>query len=136
MSNNAAALLASAGPGEYVEVSFEDRREYWHLNDRIVVGESGGPMEDVLANMLGRDVPEMQTVGLVFQRADASREWLLVTIDRGGEEPTIGHQTVTGMSPESREDIEGGIEVHGIASNLMALKDDAPIEGPGGSDNA
>lgn len=121
MSSGDAQALSMAKVGHFVDLEFDGRRDDWHVNDRIGVG-SDETMEDVLTHMLGDELSGMATLGMVLQMADASEEWLVVTLNRSDDgDIEFGDAALAGKSPDSRESVEADITVHHVAPNLTGL---------------
>lgn len=127
MSSGSAQALSMAKTGHFVDLEFGDRREDWHVNDRIGVGS--GETENILTQLLDDDVSGTATLGMVLQKADASEEWLVITIEQSEDgDVQFGDTVYAKRTPESREPIEDDIEVHHVAANMAKLAEERSNE--------
>lgn len=118
-----ATEFAALQRDDFVEATVEGRRERWHVNVRIEVGSR---ISEAMASFLSDDpnyeAIDDSTTGFILQRADASEEWLVITVKTGedGEQffETAAFADGEGMLDE-HENPE--VDVHSIAESKMDL---------------
>lgn len=88
MSESDARRLVNLSPRMFVRLSIDGDVGDWHLNDQMVV--SSNEEFDEVFGAISDDLSSIEETrsALVFQRADASAEWLVVAVAHG-DPPSI-----------------------------------------------
>ena len=99
--------LLTADRGTFVRVDglpFEEGPSDWHVNDHIYAEVDEDPLANLLSRFNTETGPQRGTHGLILQRADASEEWIGLTVYEG--EINFGFHVVDPLGEPEEIDVD------------------------------
>ena len=119
---NDAKRLARLDEEQFVRLRIGDDVSDWRLNDKSLMGQGKPGLLGMASELLDKEPPvdSESGVGLIFQRADASPEWLVLIVQQTGENYDIEEQLLADITAQT-EELDGDVELVATAASKEEL---------------